>query len=120
MGIKFIRDDLYDLPERPEPEGGWKKPCTIADHKWAIGIEEGRVDLVCLDPHPEEFVNETDPQRGLPVCIDPYWVSEDLGSPALIPVSVEHIDDSTSAGPWGEAEYGYYIEIKAPGGSDAS
>ena len=110
MGIEFLSTD--DDPEpREEPESGWKKSCTIADHRWGLDIEEGKVILKCLDPHPEEFVNEIDPYHGLPVCLDPYWVSEDLGG-EIKEVHVEHVDDSTPSTPEGPAEYGYYIVIK--------
>lgn len=102
-----------EIPERKEPEDGWKKPCIIADHKWALKIEEGRAYLECVDPHLESFINEVDPQYGPPVCLERYWEHEDLGTVEAIPVKVTHVADSISAGPWG-TEYGFYIEIEAP------
>jgi hypothetical protein len=94
------------------PEGGWKKACTVADHKWALEIEEGRVQLVCLDPHPVEFAAEVEPSRGSPVCLDPYWEPEDVGTTTPIPVKFEHVDDNTPSTPAGPAEYSFYMTIE--------
>lgn len=101
-----------EIPERKEPEGGWKTPCIIADHKWALEIEEGKVELVCLDPHPESFAEECNDGGGLPVCLFPYWEREDLITVNAIPAKVTHVDDSTPSTPNGPAEYGFYIEIE--------
>jgi hypothetical protein len=112
MGIKvFELDDVYDMPERRKPDGGWKKPCNVADHKWGLFIEEGQAILECLDPHPESFAAECDPQCGIPVCADQYWLREDVHMNRHIPVAVEHIDDSTPSTPNGPAEYSFYIQI---------
>jgi hypothetical protein len=111
--LKFdIDDSLFDVPEPVEPEGGWKKACTVADHKWALEIEEGRAQMVCLDPHPESFAAEVDPVRGSPVCLMPYWESDDIGTVNPIPVKFEHVDDSTPSTPNGPAEYGFYMTIE--------
>lgn len=112
MSDIFERMDEDFPPERKEPADGWKQPCRLADHKWALEVEEGRASLVCLDPHPESFMEECDPQRGAPVCIDHYWERDDLTLDGQIPVAVEHIDDNMPSGPWGPAEYAFWIELK--------
>lgn len=111
-GIEIVDWD-EPLPERKEPEGGWKKACTVVDHKWALEVEGGKVSLVCLDPHPETFMDEVDPEYGAPVCLDQYWERDDLNTPRAIPVKVKHIQDNTPSTPNGPAEYGFWIEIEA-------
>lgn len=105
-----VVEAVFDRPEPVEPEGGWKKACQVEDHRWTLSVEEGRAELVCLDPHPQQFAEEVDPQRGMPVCLDPYWEPEDLF--AEVAVQVRHVDDSSPSTPAGPAEYGFYLEIK--------
>jgi hypothetical protein len=114
--IKFEVDDSpFDAPEPVEPKGGWKKACVVADHKWALEVEEGRVQLVCQDPHPPEFAQQVDPARGAPCCLEPYWESDDVGTGSdPIPVKFEHVDDSTPSTPAGPAEYGFYMVVSPP------
>lgn len=113
MGIEIDFEALdEEVPRRKEPAGGWKKPCGLADHKWALEIEGGNAQLICLDPHPESFAEECNPTEGLPVCLYPYWERDDLHLKGQMPVTVEHIDDNTPSGPWGPAEFSFWIEFE--------
>jgi hypothetical protein len=106
-------DDIFDIlqHEYEAPDGGWKKPCNFSDHQWGIEIEEGRVRLICLDPCDlNKDYDQYDPGGPLPTCAV-WWEAEDLVTQAPIPVRLNFVDDSSPAGPWGEAEYGFYIEV---------
>jgi hypothetical protein len=100
--------DIIDLEEPEEPEGGWDKSCVIADHQWELVIEEGIASISATDPCSEEKAKRME----WPVCRQPYWEREDLAINFRLPVKVTHIDDSSPAGPWGPAEYGFYIEVE--------
>jgi hypothetical protein len=109
---KLTDEESLALDEQmKEPEGGWTKPCVIADHEWELDIEEGMASLVPTNPHTEEEVARMDPSLGSGICAYPYWEREDLFVEGRIPVKVEHVDDSSPSTPAGPAEYGFYVKV---------
>lgn len=98
------------LPEPQPPADGWKEPwCDFSDHQWVMEVNDGRVGISCMDPCDESLY---DPSGGLPCCLVE-WNPEDFHTPEAIKVELTYVDDSSPAGPWGPAEYGYYIEVAA-------
>jgi hypothetical protein len=98
-------------PDVDEPEGGWEKACTVEDHSWEMELEEGAAILHPTDPCSDEKIAAMGPYAW-PVCRERYWDQLDIVMHERIPVKVTHVDDSSPAGPWGPAEYGFYIKVK--------
>lgn len=101
------------VPPKPEadpqpPLEGWHEPCDFEDHQWGLTVEEGRASLWCLDPCDADVY---DPAGSQPACLQ-WWENDDLCTPEPIPVRPVFVDDSTPSGPWGPAEYGYWIDLK--------
>ena len=118
--LVFDPDPFEPPPEILPPEGGWRTPdCTFESHSWTLEIEEGRASIMCTDPCDPNLFN---PACRAPACLCD-WQLEDYSTPEPIPVALTYVDDSTPSGPWGSAEYGYYIEVRAApspeAGSDA-
>lgn len=106
---------LFEVTEFPDdhepPPGGWQDPtCTIESHKWVLEVEEGTAHIRCLDPCDASKFNPAGP---LPHC-EVWWEAEDVHTTKPIPIRVAIVDESTTAGPWGPAEYSYYLEV-SPG-----
>lgn len=107
-----IFNDIDPLNFMPpvEPLGGWTPvTCSFDSHKWTMEIEEGRINITCVDPCPSEPYTY-DPSGPTPTCLAP-WESEDFFSGEAIPVRLTFCDESTPASWLGEAEYGFYIEV---------
>lgn len=102
--------DLFGHEASPgPPEGGWlTASCSFESHRWQLEIEEGRARVTCVDPcpNPEHY----DPHGPIPTCHCP-WESDDYNTPEPIPVKITYVDDSSSGGPWGPAEYGFWLEV---------
>jgi hypothetical protein len=68
MGVKLVFEETFPLPERQEPEGGWRPTCRVEDHTWQIELEAGSFYLVCLDAHTEAELDEMEPNGPYPGC----------------------------------------------------
>lgn len=86
--------------------------CKSEDHVWIIEFEAGFYNLRCKDPHTPiecEAMRRHDPDL-YPVTGCEYDEIHDLLA-GDIEVRLRGVDDSIPAGPWGDAEFGYYYEI---------
>lgn len=100
--------DLFGVEGLEPPIEGWHKPCEFKDHNWVLDIEDGQANIICTDPCD---LNVYNPGGVLPVC-GGYWENEDFNTPEPIPVDLTFVNDSSPAGPWGPAEYGYWIDVR--------
>ena len=113
MSLEFFKTGISQLDHEeiefiPMPIEGWHEPCTFEQHKWTLEAEDGRVIICCVDPCD---ITVYDPCGPTPSChVEVY--AEDFTTPEPIPVKLIFIDDSTPGGPWGPAEYGFYIEVR--------
>ena len=101
MASKFIPvPDPFE--ERPEFIGPRAKPCRLEDHRWSLGIEDGKPTLNCLDPCSEERKDGMDTERHGPMCDVVYEFTDFMwmeGEVTVRPeIKVEHTP-STPAGP---------------------
>jgi hypothetical protein len=103
------------------------KPCKVEDHKWEMEIEEGRVHLICKDPHSDleqeamrhyrgkgerDFLKYSEYNAYAPWCAMNEWIENDYYmSPEPIPVKLHWYYSSGSSGPWGESEPEAWMEI---------
>lgn len=108
INIDFAPDP-FGVHDLEPPAEGWHKPCEIKDHNWVLEIEEGRANIYCTDPCPNLDIYDRDGMT--PACVG-WWENEDLSTPEPIPVDITVVDDSSPAGPWGPAEYGYWIDVR--------
>lgn len=135
MELEFI-DPLPEF-EDTLPDGRWQffadlsteiivadpidliPPCKFEDHLWTLEIEEGRANVYPKDPHTSverEAMRRWAEQEGTgyyggicqcysEVALPDYIFGEFI-------VKINYHDDSSPAGPWGEAEYGYYLTFE--------
>lgn len=110
---KFMIDTGYSesLGERTPPEGGWHEPtCTFDSHNWTLEVEDGRVNIRCMDPCDPDLFSMVD---RIPTCLCD-WQQEDYVTAEPIPIKLHYVDDSTPSTVDGPAEWGYWIEISLP------
>lgn len=130
MGLKDLNLDPFEPPPPDTlPDGRWQfydddgsvivaqpielmKPCRFEDHLWILEFEENRVSVRPKDRHSaieREAMRRASYTEGICSC---YAEVTDNMLYGTMTVKIQYHDDSSPSGPWGPAEYGYYLTIE--------